>query len=81
LGGSQGVGISEWETDGEQMGRDGDEDISLRATWDKGERILSQQGGFQVSKEGSRKGAKGNQPGETKSKGKRQYIFQGYTCL
>jgi hypothetical protein len=52
----QRVGISEWETDGEQMGsgwgamgRDGDEEISLRATWDQGGRILSQQGGFQVS--------------------------------
>jgi hypothetical protein len=32
LGKPQGVGISEWETDGEQMGRDGDEGISLRAT-------------------------------------------------
>ncbi len=47
---TQGVGISEWETDGEQMGRDGDEKISLRATWDQGGRILSQLGGFQVSK-------------------------------
>ncbi len=35
---------------GEQMGRDGNEEISLRATWDQGGRILSQQGGFQVSK-------------------------------
>ncbi len=43
-------GISEFGTDGEQMGRDGDEEISLRATWDQGGRILSQQGGFQVSK-------------------------------
>ncbi len=46
----QGVGIFEWETDGEQMGRDGDDEISLRATWDQGGRILSQQGGFKVSK-------------------------------
>jgi hypothetical protein len=44
------VGISEWETDEEQMGRDGNEKISLRATRDQGGRILSQQGGFQVSK-------------------------------
>jgi hypothetical protein len=51
----QGVGISEWETDGEQMGRDGNEGISLQATWDQGGRILSQQAGFQVSK-GVKKG-------------------------
>jgi hypothetical protein len=31
-------------------GRDGNGEISLRATWDQGGRILSQQGGFQVSK-------------------------------
>ncbi len=46
----QGVGISEWDADGEQMGRDGNDEISLRATWDQGGRILSQLGGFQVSK-------------------------------
>jgi hypothetical protein len=69
LGKPQGVGISEWETDGEQMGRDGDEEISLRATWDQGGRILSQQGGFQVSK-GAKKGEQeGDQQGEM-SKGK-----------
>ncbi len=49
-GKTQGAGISEWEADGEQMGRDGNDEISLRATWDQGGRILSQQGGFQVSK-------------------------------
>ncbi len=50
MGKPQGVGVSEWETDGEQMGMDGDEKINLRATWDQGGRMLSQQGGFQVSK-------------------------------
>jgi hypothetical protein len=35
---------------GEGMGRDGNGEISLRATWDQGGRVLSQQGGFQVSK-------------------------------
>ncbi len=64
LGKPKGVGISEWETDGEQMGRDGDEEISLRATWDQGGRILSQQGGFQVSKEDE----KGEQKGIRKGK-------------
>ncbi len=66
LGKPQGVGISEWETDGEQMERDGDEGISLRATWDQGGRILSQQGGFQVSK--------GAKQGEM-SKGKALHVF------
>ncbi len=32
------------------MGRDGNGEISLWATWDQGGRILSQQGGFQVSR-------------------------------
>ncbi len=43
------------------MGRDGNGLISLRATWDQGGRILSQQGGFQVSKGKKEGGAKGNQ--------------------
>ncbi len=46
------------------MGRDGDDEISLRATWDQGGQILSQQGGFQVSKGDKERGAKGNQQGE-----------------
>jgi hypothetical protein len=45
------------------MGRDGDE-ISLRATWDQGGQILSQQGGFQVSKGAEKGEQKGNQQGE-----------------
>jgi hypothetical protein len=48
-----------WGADGEQMGRDEDEEISLRATWDQGGRILSQQGGFQVSKMGQEREQKG----------------------
>ncbi len=43
--------------------------VSLRATWIQGGRILSQQGGFQVSRNGLERGAKGNQQGETKSRG------------
>jgi hypothetical protein len=38
------------------MGRDGNGEISLRATWDQGGRILSQQGGFQVSGRGHKGG-------------------------
>jgi hypothetical protein len=56
------------------MGRDGNEEISSRATWGQGGRILSQQGGFQVSKRDSGKGRKGTQQGEKESKGKRQCI-------
>jgi hypothetical protein len=56
------------------MGRDGGDEISLRATWDQGGRILSRQGGFQVSK-GVKKGEqKGNQQGEM-SKGKAPHVF------
>ncbi len=64
MGKFQGVGISEWGADGEQMGRDGNDEISLRATWDQGGRILSQQGGFQVSEGEQERETKGNQQGE-----------------
>jgi hypothetical protein len=74
LGKPQGVGICEWETDGEQKGRNGNEGISLRATWDQGGRILSQQGGFQVSK-GVKKGKqKGNRQWEI-SNGRAPHVF------
>jgi hypothetical protein len=49
-----------WGSDG----RDGDEEISLRATWDQGGWILSQQGGFQVSKVAKKGEQEGNQLGE-----------------
>ncbi len=65
MGKPQGVGICEWETDGEQMGRDGDDEISLRATWDQGGWILSQQGGFQVSERTKKGEQEGNQQGES----------------
>jgi hypothetical protein len=42
--------------------------FSLRATWERGGRILSQQGGFQVS----RKGSKGKQRGAKGSKGEQR---------
>ncbi len=45
---------------------EGNGEVSLRATWERGGRILSQQGGFQVSREGLKRGAKGNQQGEKK---------------
>jgi hypothetical protein len=48
------------------MGRDGDEEISLRATWDQGGRILSQQGGFQASKRGQEREQKGISKGDKK---------------
>ncbi len=50
------------------MGRDGDGEISLQATWDQGGRILLQQGGFQVSKGDQGREQKGNKQGEIKSK-------------
>ncbi len=48
------------------MGRIKEGRVSLQATWDQGGRILSQQGGFQVSKGDQDRGAKGNQQGEKK---------------
>jgi hypothetical protein len=41
---------------------EGNGEVSLRATWERGGRILSQLGGFQVSKEGE-KGEQGEQRG------------------
>ncbi len=43
---------------------EGNGEVSLRATWVRGRRILSQQGGFQVS----RRGLKGEQKGISKGK-------------
>jgi hypothetical protein len=42
---------------------EGNGEVSLRATWERGGRILSQLGGFQVSREGeegAQRGAKGS---------------------
>jgi hypothetical protein len=47
-----------WKTPVGILGRgvyepgEGNGEVSLRATWERGGRILSQQGGFQVSREG-----------------------------
>jgi hypothetical protein len=38
----------------------GSGEVSLQATWDRGGRILSQLGGFQVSRRGSERGTKGD---------------------
>jgi hypothetical protein len=51
----------------ENPGGSGNGEVSLRATWERGGRILSQLGGFQVSREGEKgeqRGAKRNQQGE-----------------
>jgi hypothetical protein len=63
-----------WGTNGEQMGRDGNEEISLQATWDQGGRILSQQGGFQVSRRDQEREQKGISKGREKARGKCQCI-------
>ncbi len=54
LGNPGGVGILGW---GLYEQWEGNGEFSLRATWERGGRILSQQGGFQVSK-GRRMGSK-----------------------
>ncbi len=56
-----------WGADGEGW----DEEISLRATWDQGGRILSQQGGFQVSKGDQEREQKGISKGNKNARGKR----------
>jgi hypothetical protein len=48
---------------------EGNEEVGLRATWVRGGWILSQQRGFQVSREGLERGAKGNQQGEKEARG------------
>ncbi len=63
-----------WGTNGEQTGRDGNEEISLRATWDQGGRILLQQGGFQVSRGDQEREQKGISKGREKERGKRHCI-------
>ncbi len=54
------------------MGRDGNEEISSRATRDQGGRILSQQGGFQVSK--------GDSEGEQKARGSAN-VYKPNVCI
>jgi hypothetical protein len=55
LGNPRGVGF--WDEGVYEQG-EGNGEFSLRATWERGGRILSQQGGFQVSK-GRQMGSKG----------------------
>ncbi len=62
----QGVGILDW---GVYEPGEGNGKISLRATWVRGGRILSQQGVFQVSKGGTN----GEQKGMEKSKKQGDY--------
>ncbi len=45
---------------------EGNGEVSLRATWERGGRILSQHGGFQVSREGEKGEQKGNSKGKKK---------------
>ncbi len=62
----RGAGILEW---GVYEQGEGNGKISLRATWERGGRILSQPGGFQVSKEGQMGSKKGAKKGERKKQG------------
>jgi hypothetical protein len=63
LGKPQGVGASEWETDGEQMGSSWGGMEMGRSVYEqpgiRGGRILSQQGGFQVSRGNQEREQKG----------------------
>jgi hypothetical protein len=59
-----------------EMGRDGDEEISLRATWDQGGRILSQHGGFQVTKGNLKKGSKRESARGNKKQGESTNVYK-----
>ncbi len=59
--------------------REGNGEVSLRATWERGGRILKQQGGFQVSGEGLNRGARGAR-GE-KARGMIVYISILVSCI
>ncbi len=72
-----------WEFGGGRVwGRVGAREVSLQATCDRGGRILSQLGGFQVSRrglKGEQRGGKGSQQGEGKKQGEcAMYIV---TCV
>ncbi len=73
-----------WELEGGGVGeRVGTGEVSLQATWDRGGRILSQLGGFQVSRrglKGEQKGTKQSQQGE-KKQGEAPYIVCIVTCV
>ncbi len=56
----RGVGILEWGV--YEQGK-GNGEFSLQAIGDRGGRILSQQGGFQVSGRGSKRGVRGMRKG------------------
>ncbi len=72
--GNWGSGNLEGGGFGERVGTG---EVSLQATWDRGGRILSQLGGFQVSRrglKGEQKGGKGELARGDKSKGNAPYI-------
>jgi hypothetical protein len=50
----------------------GTREVSLQATWDWGGRILSQLGGFQVSRRGYKRGEGGTGKGRPKARGMRR---------
>jgi hypothetical protein len=71
--GNWGSGNLEGEGVGEKGGTG---EVSSQATWDRGGRILSQLGGFQVSKKGlkgEQRGTKQSQQGEIKARGSAMY--------
>jgi hypothetical protein len=73
----QGVGILE---QGVYEQGEGNGEFSLRATWERGGRILSQQGGFQVS-EGKLKGSKRESSGgDKKARGLCHAYCNLYSC-
>ncbi len=66
-----------WEFGGGRGGeRVGTGEVSLQTTWERGGWILSQLGGFQVSRrglKGEQRGTKQSQQGEIKARGSAMY--------
>jgi hypothetical protein len=63
---------------GRVWGKGGSGEVSLQATWDRGGRILSQLGGFQVSERGSKgeqRETKGNSKGSKKKQGGMRHVY------
>ncbi len=62
-------------------GRVGTGEVSLQATWDRGGRILSQLGGFQVSRRGWKGEQRGISKGRQEERGMRRVYGNLYSCI
>jgi hypothetical protein len=65
---------------GRVWGKGGSRGVSLQATRDRGGRILSQLGGFQVSRRGQKGGQRGSSKGREKARGMR-HVYCNLCCV